>query len=219
VVSSADHLRVGQPDRSWAESDEPSFGVVAIGGSAGGLAGICSIVADLPADFPIPVVLAHHRSLTGPELLEPILRWRARLRVKRVEESQPLEPGTLFLPPRGCHAVIGAGNTISVARTGPIRFVCPSVDLLFESVAEQFGPRGIGVVLSGMGSDGARGATLIRRNGGYVIAEDRSTAAFFDMPAASIETRKVDLVLGSGSIGFALRALVRSGGGERRPAA
>jgi two-component system chemotaxis response regulator CheB len=79
--------------------------------------------------------------------------------------------------------------------------------LLFESVARTFGKRAIAVVLTGMGKDGAKGVQIVRRQGGFVIAQDEITSRHFDMPYAAIETRKVDLVLPLYHIGFALRIL------------
>src|SRR6202030_261871 len=93
------------------------------------------------------------------------------------------------------HLVVNAGGTLSLSQSELIHFLRPSADILFDSVAASFAARAIAVVLSGTGSDGARGVQAIKKAGGTVIAQDEDTSEFFGMPSASIATGTVDIVL------------------------
>jgi two-component system chemotaxis response regulator CheB len=127
--------------------------------------------------------------------------------VRSAATGDRIEGGVVFVAPPGRHLVVGSDGTLCTDRWGKVRHVCPSADLLFESVAESHGGRAIAVVLTGMGSDGARGVECIRRAGGFVIAQDAVTAAHDGMPRSAVETRHVDLVLRLDQIAFALATL------------
>src|SRR5262249_41185954 len=108
----------------------------------------------------------------------------------------------------GLHLLI-AGRHVTALSGDPIRFVRPSADVLFRSLAETSGRRGIGVVLSGCGQDGAFGSRALRERGGFVIAQDDATSAFPFMPQAARDLGFVDMVLPVRHIGFAITELVR----------
>jgi two-component system chemotaxis response regulator CheB len=195
-------------DRSWwSLGAEPSFEVVALAASAGGFSALRHVLAGLRADFPAAVLVAQHWA--GPLYLQIELLGRCTgLQVKQAEEGESLRPATVFVAPAGRHLLITPGGGVCVSQSERVGFVRPSADLLFESVASRYAERVIAVVLTGRGADGARGVRAVRRRGGFVIAQDAATAAHFDMPAAAIETRKVDLVLPLDHIPFALETLV-----------
>lgn len=197
-------------ESSLSASPEVAFDVVVLGASVGGVQALSCIVADLPADFPAPVVVAHHLSPDYPSFMPDILRRHTALRVKEAEDGDKLCPGTVYTSAPGRHLRIESDGILSVFQADRIRFVRPSADVLFESVAFTFGCRAIAVVLTGMGRDGANGVKCVRKSGGFVIAQDEATAESFDMPYAAIETRKVDLVLPLYHIGYALQVLTRT---------
>lgn len=193
-------------DRSWHQPDRP-FGLAAIATSAGGLDAVGRILKMLPADFSLPLVVSQHLSPDKPSQLVEILGGQTRLRVKQAQNGESLSGATVYVSPPGHHVLVWPGGTLCVFAAPRLQFVCPSADLLFESVARAFGERSIAVILTGMGRDGAVGAKAVRMQGGFVIAQDQATSQHFDMPYAAIETRKVDLVLPIQHIAFALTAL------------
>jgi two-component system chemotaxis response regulator CheB len=185
-----------------------AFDVVALAASAGGLRALQRILGDLPSGFPAAVLVAQHRAADFPDLLPGILGDRTGLPVRSAQQGEAPRGGVVHLAPPGRHLVVRPDGTFCTSRTERVRFVRPSADLLFESVAARYGDRAVAVVLTGMGEDGARGVRSIRRRGGFVIAQDESSSEHFDMPRAAIETARVDLVLPLCRIAFALTALV-----------
>ena len=189
--------------------DAPPFELVAIASSAGGLAALTSVLSGLPGAFPAAVVLVQHLDPRHRTLLADMLGRRTELRVKMAEEGDHLRGGCVYIAPPNYHLVVNAGGTLSLSQSELIHFLRPSADILFESVAASFGGRAIGVVLSGTGSDGARGVQAIKKAGGTVIAQDEDTSEFFGMPSASIATGTVDIVLPLALISSALVRLLQ----------
>jgi two-component system chemotaxis response regulator CheB len=180
---------------------------MALAASAGGLKALRRILAELPAVFPAAVLVAQHRAADFPDQLHEVLGYHVGLPVRPAEQGDSPRPGVVYVAPAGRHLVVRPDGTFCTSRTERVRFVRPSADLLFESVAAGYGDRAVAVVLTGMGNDGARGVRAVRRSGGFVIAQDESSAEHPEMPRAAVETAGVDLVLPLGRIGFALTAL------------
>lgn len=193
---------------SMRSESNQAFEAIALAASAGGLKALTRVLSELPADFPAIILAAQHRSADFPDLLPDILAARASLPVQRAEQDDWPRQGTIYVAPAGRHLTVQADGTLCVRRTERVRFVRPSADLLFESVAARYGDRAIAVVLTGMGEDGARGVQVVRRRGGFVLVQDERSAEHFDMPQAAIETGRVDLVLPLCRMAFALTALV-----------
>ncbi|MEA2591816.1 MAG: two-component system, chemotaxis family, protein-glutamate methylesterase/glutaminase [Actinomycetota bacterium] len=187
----------------------PPFELVAIASSAGGLAALTSVLSGLPGAFPAAVVLVQHLDPRHKTLLADMLGRRTELRVKMAEEGDHLTGGCVYIAPPNYHLVVNAGGTLSLSQSELIHFLRPSADILFESVAARFAARAIAVVLSGTGSDGARGVQAIKKAGGTVIAQDEDTSEFFGMPSASIATGTVDIVLPLALISSALVRLLQ----------
>ncbi|MEA2589166.1 MAG: two-component system, chemotaxis family, protein-glutamate methylesterase/glutaminase [Actinomycetota bacterium] len=187
----------------------PPFELVAIASSAGGLAALTSVLSGLPGAFPAAVVLVQHLDPRHKTLLADMLDRRTELRVKMAEEGDHLTGGCVYIAPPNYHLVVNAGGTLSLSQSELIHFLRPSADILFESVAARFAARAIAVVLSGTGSDGARGVQAIKKAGGTVIAQDKDTSEFFGMPSATIATGTVDIVLPLALISSALVRLLQ----------
>ena len=183
--------------------------MVAIAASAGGLQALRQVLGGLPTSFPAAVLVAQHLPPQNTFLVE-LLRPHSRLPVKYAEEGEPLAKGAVFVAPPGRHLEVDPDGRLSVSDSEKIRFVRPSANLLFNSLAVTFGQRGVAVVLTGMGQDGADGVKAVRRWGGYVIAQDPETSLHVGMPRAAIDTHKVDLVLPLRDISFALSVLTGS---------
>nr|WP_228035557.1 chemotaxis protein CheB [Oculatella sp. LEGE 06141] len=187
-----------------------SFDIVAIATSAGGLQALSQLLANLPATFPVPVVVVQHLEPSRRSLLDVILDRVTGLLVKQAENGEQLQPGTVYIAPSNYHLLVNLDRTLTLDQTVAVNFVRPSADILFRSVASSYGKRAIAVVLTGTGSDGAEGIRAIKANQGIVIAQDE-TAEFFGMPNAAIRTQNVDFVLSLIQIASALTQLVNQG--------
>ena len=187
----------------------PAFDIVAVASSAGGLAALTSLLSGLPASFPVPVLLVQHLDPRHKSLLAEMLNRCTELPVKMAESGDRLTGGLVFVAPPNYHLLVDPAGTLSLTQSELIHFLRPSADILFESVASSFPARAIAVVLSGTGSDGAKGVKAIKNAGGMVIAQDEDTSEFFGMPSAAIATGSVDIVLPLALIAPALVGLVR----------
>lgn len=160
--------------------------IVAIGASTGGPRTLPIAIGPLPRDFPCPILIVQHM---GRGFMKGFAEWLDReidLPVRMIEEAVRLEPGHVYLPPDGLH--IEVVRQTAVLREGaPVNGSIPSVDVLFNSVAREYGERAIGVVLTGMGKDGAEGALTIKNAGGTVIVQDEESSVIFGMPRAAME--------------------------------
>jgi len=160
--------------------------LVVIGSSKGGARTLPRLLADLPTDFPAAVAAVQHRGLEM-ELggLASFLRSRSALPVCEAEDDQPIEPGVVHLAPADYHLLV-EGARFALSTEAPLRHARPSIDVLFESAAESYGERLVGVVLTGTGRDGAAGLRRIGRRGGFTIVQDPATCERREMPEAAI---------------------------------
>ena len=173
--------------------------IVAIGVSTGGPQTLMEILPELPADFPAPIVLVQHipPRFTGP--LAKRLDDHCALTVKEASHLEQLHAGTVYVAPGGIHLTVGqngaAGGMVAfLSHTPSGTQFCPSVNVLFNSVAAAYGSRSIGVLLTGMGNDGADGMLHIHEQGGTTIAESEQTAVVFGMPHEAIVLGAADII-------------------------
>ena len=192
-------------------SQPANFDIVALAASAGGLNALSLVLAGLPGDFPAPVVIVQHLDPRHRSLMANILSHHTPLKVKQAEEGDSLQAGTVYIAPPDRHLLVNPDTSLSLTQSELVHFVRPSADLLFESVAASFREAAIAVVLSGTGSDGAMGIQAIKKMGGTVIAQDKTSAEFFGMPGAAIQTGDVDFILPLDDISPALVTLVVKG--------
>jgi two-component system chemotaxis response regulator CheB len=185
----------------------PQFDVVAIGASAGGVEALHIVVEALPVDFPAAVLVVQHMDPRHRSMLAGLLARRCRLRVKQATNGEVIEPGTVYIAQPDAHLVVRDGRLL-LTDTKQVHFSRPSIDLLFESVADAYGDRAISVVLSGTGVDGADGTRAIKAKGGTTIAQSPSSAAHGGMPQAARATGCVDVTLPLEEIGPAIVNLV-----------
>ena len=185
-----------------------AYNIVAIGASAGGQKPIIQILSALPVDFPAAILIVQHMNPLYPSRLADILRPYTALPVEQAKLGQIMRPGTVYTYLQDRHIVVDANGSLSLLESPKMNFVRPSVDKLFMSVALNYGIRGIAVVLSGCGRDGALGIMAMKKYGGTTIAQDETTSEYFDMPSAAIDTGKVDFVLTPKMIANSLSSLV-----------
>ncbi len=173
--------------------------LLAIGASAGGPSALADLLHGVPADFSLPIVIVQHMP---DEFVSGLSRWlsnSSRLPVSIAREGQFIESGKVYIAPGGKHLRIGRNNDDDlifqfVRRLGGYRYF-PSVDVLLTSVAEVCGASGIGVILTGMGDDGAAGLLALRQSGGRTFAQDEASCTVFGMPAAAVERGGAEQVL------------------------
>jgi two-component system chemotaxis response regulator CheB len=183
--------------------------LIAIGASAGGLPALSRLLDDIDPVFPAIIVVQHldprHKSQ-----MAGLLSRKTRKTVKEAEDGETLARNTIYFGPPDEHLLVSQGK-IQLAHSRLIRFSRPSIDVMFVAVAAIYGPRAIGVILSGSNRDGADGIAAIKRAGGTTIAQEPSTAEYRVMPQAAIDTGCVDLVVALDKMGETISALIARG--------
>jgi two-component system chemotaxis response regulator CheB len=163
--------------------------VLLIGASTGGPAALDVLLPALSANFPIPVLIVQHMPELFTRLLAERLDSRCQLRVREAVSGEPVQQGVIHIARGGSHLEVAATGLhqppiIRLTQDAPEHFCRPSVDVLFRTAAAVYGSGTIAVMLTGMGSDGLAGCSLIRAHNGLVLAQDRQTSAVWGMPGA-----------------------------------
>jgi two-component system chemotaxis response regulator CheB len=172
--------------------------VVAIGVSTGGPAALGYLLPRLPPDLPAAVIVVQHMPEGFTAMLASRLHQACALPVQEARDEEPLRQGYVYLAPGGRHLRVASssdGLRLAVTPGSPVSWHCPSVDVLFDSVAVELGSRAVGVLMTGMGEDGAAGLEAIHRAGGRTLAQDEESSVVFGMPRAAIARDAVDEVL------------------------
>jgi two-component system chemotaxis response regulator CheB len=184
--------------------------VVAVAASTGGPSALATLLAGLGAlDAPVLVVQHLH-----PDFTDGLVEWMARVSALPVESARnrcPALPGRVYLAPGGVHLRL-ASDRILILDPNPATTHRPSADQLFQSVAQQAGPAGIGVILTGMGDDGAKGLLAMHLSGGRTLGQDEATCAVFGMPQAAYRLGAVRQLLPLDQLSAAIRRAVREVG-------
>jgi two-component system, chemotaxis family, protein-glutamate methylesterase/glutaminase len=184
--------------------------VIAIGASTGGPNALHEVVPALPASLPVPVVIVQHMPPVFTELLAARLNESSKIRVHEASDGQRIEAGHAYIAPGGKHLALAAENGHVRAHLNelpPENSCRPAVDVLFRSVAQVYGGGSLGVILTGMGQDGLRGARWIRESGGRVIAQDQESSVVWGMPGAVAEAGLADEIVALNAVSKAVLAL------------
>ncbi len=174
--------------------------IIAIGGSAGSGAVLKKLIGDLPADLPASVFVTTHVPANSPGFLAELLASRAVLPVTQALDGQPIERGHVYIAPPDRHLLL-MGDTIRLGVGPRENMVRPSIDPMFRSAALSFGPRAVGVVLTGMLNDGAAGLHAIKSCGGTAVVQHPLDAEVDQMPLAALEATEVDEVASAADLG------------------
>lgn len=189
--------------------------IVAIGTSTGGPRALQEVLPRLPGNLPCPAIVVQHMPPGFTKSLADRLNSLCALTVKEAEDNDRLVAGTVFVAPGDFHLTIrkeGGGAFIKLNKEPAIGGLRPAVDPMMVSVAETYGAKTVGVILTGMGHDGAKGMQAIKRLRGLTIAEDQSTSVVFGMPKAAIEAGVVDTVLPLPQIADGIVQCLKRGG-------
>jgi two-component system chemotaxis response regulator CheB len=168
--------------------------VVAIGASTGGPKAIPEVLCRLPSNLPAGILIVQHMPEGFTRSFAERLNWYTSLEVREAEEGDEIEPGTVLIAPGNLHMEVKK-NRVHLTDGPHVNNVRPSVDVLMKSTARIYGPGCIGVLLTGMGADGAQGMKEIKNCGGRTIAQNEKTSIVYGMPKAAVELRVVDRVV------------------------
>ncbi|WCD80108.1 chemotaxis protein CheB [Pseudomonas sp. TUM22785] len=168
---------------------------VVVGASAGGVEALLTVFNGLPADYALPLVCVLHLPESRDSLLADLFSRRLALRVKEAEDKESLRPGTLYFAAPGYHLSIERDRSLSFSREEPLHYSRPSIDVLFESAADCFQERLVGVLLTGANQDGAAGLAAIKQGGGLTVVQDPLEAQVPTMPEAALASHVPDHIL------------------------
>ncbi|HEY0101071.1 MAG TPA: chemotaxis protein CheB [Pyrinomonadaceae bacterium] len=167
--------------------------LVVVGTSYGGLAALQILLPALARDFPLPIVVVQHRGKDSDNLCEFLQKYCA-LPLSEPNDKEAIAPGRVYLAPRDYHLLIERDG-FALSTEAPVGYARPSVNVLFESAADIYQERTLGLILTGANTDGARGLAKIKSYGGLCLVEDPSSAESRGMPQAAIAATMVDAIL------------------------
>ncbi len=174
---------------------------VVIGVSAGGMTALGILLPCLPAQFILPVIVVQHSHPRSDDFLTRYLNDKCSLRVKQAEEKEPVMPGVIYFAPPNYHLLIEMDRTFSLSEEAHVNYARPAIDVLFETAAEVYGSKLVGVILTGASADGAKGLMKIKAAGGITVVQEPRTAEAEIMPKSAISAGDVDFILPLEAIG------------------
>jgi two-component system chemotaxis response regulator CheB len=177
------------------------YELIAVGTSWGGLTALSRLFDDLAPEVEQPIVVAQHRSAESPEGgLAHLLQNRTKRVVRDAEDKDRLEPNHVYLAPPDYHLLVEPGS-LALSTEDAVQFARPSIDVMFETAADAYGERAIGIILTGANEDGAAGLARIKERGGVAIVQDPDTSERRRMPDAALAAVDADAVLRIEEIG------------------
>jgi two-component system chemotaxis response regulator CheB len=189
------------------------YAVLALGASTGGPAALVTVLGQLPSGFDLPVLFVLHIGAAFSATFADWLSGQIHRKVTIARHRQPITAGQVVMAPPDRHLAVASGRLL--LDDGPERHSCrPSVDVLFESLADDYGPAGVACLLTGMGRDGAAGLAAVRRRGGLTIAQDEASCVVYGMPREAARSGAATHVLPLAQIAPALSGLVTGRAGD-----
>lgn len=188
------------------------FRLIGIGASTGGPGALATILRPLPADFPLPILIVQH---VTPGFAIGLAEWidsETQIRVRLAAHGMRPEPGVALIAPDAYHMQVNFRGLIELNKEAPYRGLRPSVNYLFDSMARTCGPRALGILMTGMGDDGADGLTALHAEGGLTIAQDEATCIVYGMPREAVIRGGVSAILSLDEIAQTLSYLADGAG-------
>lgn len=185
----------------------PAARAVVIGASAGGVQALLALLPSLPADFNLPILVVLHVPADRSNVLAPLFASKCALAVKEAEDKEPVEPGVIYFAPSDYHLLVEADGSLALSSDEPVNYSRPSIDVLFESAADAYGPDLVGLVLTGANEDGAAGLKAVAAAGGLTFVEDPASAHARTMPEAALRACPVAQVMSLARILEVLKGL------------
>ncbi|MBX3620349.1 MAG: chemotaxis protein CheB [Rhizobacter sp.] len=181
---------------------------VVVGASAGGVEALAVLLPLLPATLAVPVMTVVHLPRERRSLLVDIFSPRCARPVCEAQDKEPVAPGTVYFAPADYHLLVDEGPSLALSVDEPVNYSRPSIDVLFESAADVYGPRLVGIVLTGASQDGAAGLAAVHRAGGVTVVQRPGDAHSSYMPASALRATPADFVLPLEGIADLLGTLV-----------
>jgi two-component system chemotaxis response regulator CheB len=180
---------------------------VVIGASAGGIQALARVLPALPAHCPVAVFVVIHLPRDRPSLLAEVFARKCALTVREAQDKEPVLPGVVYFAPANYHLLVERGPSIALSTDGLVHHSRPSIDVMFESAADVYRGRLLGIILSGANEDGAAGLAAVQDAGGITVVQEPETALARVMVLAALKRRTPDYVLAPARIGELLRQL------------
>ncbi|KFE70721.1 chemotaxis protein CheB [Hyalangium minutum] len=188
-------IPIESPTGLKPESLRGRIDAVVMGASAGGVEALSVLLSALPHGFHPAVLIVMHLPRDRPSLLVSIFQPKCPLEVREAQDKEPVQPGTVSFAPPDYHLLVDTGPTLALSVDEPVHYSRPSIDVLFESAADVYGPRLAAFVLTGANADGAQGLEAVRAAGGVTVVQQPSTAHSPFMPQAALARGPADFVL------------------------
>jgi len=185
-----------------------TYQAVVIGSSAGGLNALKTLFEALDERFPLPVIIVQHMSPDAENYLPSFLDNMKKIRVKEADEKEIPQPGTAYIAPPNYHLLMEHNGSFTLTVSERVNYARPSIDVLFETAAEAYREKLIGIILTGANNDGSRGLKKVKEMGGMALVQDPEEAESDAMPRAAMEAVKVDQVLPLKGIANFLNTLI-----------
>ncbi|WP_434581022.1 chemotaxis protein CheB [Pseudomonas sp. Z5-35] len=189
------------------DRSRPMIEAIVVGASAGGVEALLKIFSPLRRGFRVPILVVLHLPDERNSQLAQVFRHRLAVPVEEAQDKQDISPGTLYVATPGYHLSVEADRSLSLSLEAPVHHSRPSIDVLFESAADVYGPDLLAVVLTGANSDGARGLAKVKAQGGLTIVQDPEEAQVCTMPEAALSLHEPDHILTLQGIGQLLAGL------------
>jgi two-component system, chemotaxis family, protein-glutamate methylesterase/glutaminase len=177
------------------------FDAIVIGGSAGAMTALSTLLPCFPENYPLSVIVVLHLHPRQDRYFLEHFNKLCILNVKEADEKENIQAGYVYFAPPNYHLLIENNRTFSLSTDEKVNYSRPSIDVLFESAANVYGPRLAAILLTGANNDGAEGLRIIKEKGGLVIVQDPQSAESSYMPAAALQVMQPDFVLGLPEIG------------------
>ncbi len=180
---------------------------IVIGASAGGVEALMTLLPALSAAFRPPIFIVLHLPRDRPSLLPKVFAQKCKLPVVEAQDKEPVRPSTVYFAPPDYHLLIDAGPQLALSDDEPVNFSRPAIDVLFESAADIYGPRLLGMVLTGANEDGAQGLAAVCKAGGVSIIQQPGSAQVKQMVVSALKRNPASHVLDLGGIAAVLNTL------------
>lgn len=180
---------------------------IVVGASAGGIEALMTLLPALPARLAMPIFIVLHLPRDRPSMLAEIFAPKCSLSVCEAQDKEPVRPGTVYFAPPDYHLLIDEGPTLALSSDELVNFSRPSIDVLFESAAEMYGSRLLGIILTGANEDGAAGLAAVGEAGGIAFVQQPQSAQVKSMVLSALNRNPASHVLELEDISAVLRAM------------
>ena len=186
------------------------YEAIVIGVSAGGMNALGAVLPRLPEDFDLPIIIVQHMDPNSREYLSNHLNRKCNIQVKEAEDKESIISGVAYIAPANYHLLVEEDRTLSLSVDDLVNYSRPSIDVMFETAADVYKKKLVGVILTGANADGSKGLTKIKTLGGLAVVQDPATAHVDYMPKAAIASTRVDHILPLEEIASLLKELSNS---------